>query len=93
MKRSASGDSAGNGNDAGSASLDPAYGKYVPRRFPAESRNRSLFTHRHFLSTVGRMKRSTSGDSAGNGNDAGSASLDPAYEKYVPRRFSPNQEI
>ncbi|MEI6207784.1 MAG: hypothetical protein WCP20_13455 [Desulfuromonadales bacterium] len=33
------------------------------------------------------MKRSASGDNAGNGSDAGSASLDPAYEKYAPSRF------
>jgi hypothetical protein len=30
------------------------------------------------------MKRSASGDSAGNVSDAGSALLDPAYKKYVP---------
>jgi len=37
MKRSASGDNAGNGSDAGYASLDPAYEKYVPSCFPAGS--------------------------------------------------------
>ncbi|MEI6206639.1 MAG: hypothetical protein WCP20_07650 [Desulfuromonadales bacterium] len=30
------------------------------------------------------MKRSASGDNIGNGSDAGSASLDPAYEIYFP---------
>ena len=40
-----------------------------------------------FCDDVGRMKRSASGDNAGIGSDAGSASLDPAYEKYVPNSF------
>src|ERR1039457_1242370 len=39
MKRSAFGNNAGNGSEAGSALLDPAYVKYVPNRFTAGSRN------------------------------------------------------
>jgi len=40
-----------------------------------------MFEVRYFCDDVGRMKRSASGDNAGIGSDAGSASLDPAYEK------------
>ena len=52
MKRNASGDNDSIGSDAGSASLDPAYGKYMPNRFPAGSRNLSLFSCTHQISLL-----------------------------------------